>query len=491
MPECVTDKFIDEVIPPAEMNPGSLEKVERLPPFAEKIHIFERFYEAPFFELDIEIQDALVLRRLQQMISTILLNPLWRSRLMASGLSAPPKTLEEWQQIPLSDMDLLRDHYAHSGQGVVVPLDRGGFQVVSRGGTQKGEPAETVFSYRELRDTYQLAGRFLGRYLFDRVLKGTDPKWMITTMSDYQMWSGGTSVGGILQQIPGVNFIGAGPVGREVYHHMLSYPGPKAMLALSHGLPYMSELGLGLSEESRRSLKLSLYCGGAISPCRQRELKEVYPEVEVLSWFSTAQAEAIGLQLTPNSPLVAIPGLHFVEVVDEAGRWVANGEEGELVVTRLHSHSAPLLRFKPGDRMVRRADRIGPGLKARQFEFAGRSDDVLRLGAASCSASQFYDRFTQGLKATGIADLSAMVLDIQFINFKNMKILCLMVALDEVDQLGNSLSMAGDEIIYRTFRDVLGGQMTDYRFELRPVHRFSEEIYRTMLGKTPLVREIL
>ena len=39
-----------------------------------------------------------------------------------------------------------------------------------------------------------------------------------------------------------------------------------------------------------------------------------------------------------------------VEIVDDQGRWVAEGEEGELVVTRLLGHEAPFPRFKVGDR---------------------------------------------------------------------------------------------------------------------------------------------
>lgn len=50
----------------------------------------------------------------------------------------------------------------------------------------------------------------------------------------------------------------------------------------------------------------------------------------ILSYFAATQAETIGLQLRPESPYLAtVPGLHLIEVVDEEGRWVDEGEEGE------------------------------------------------------------------------------------------------------------------------------------------------------------------
>ena len=86
------------------------------------------------------------------------------------------------------------------------------------------------------------------------------------------------------------------------------------------------------------------------------------------------------MQLAPTSAdLSAIPGLHLIEIVDSEGKWVKEGEEGELVVTRLHAHKAPLIRFKLGDRMIRKPVLDLPELKTTQFEFSGRSGDIIHL----------------------------------------------------------------------------------------------------------------
>jgi phenylacetate-CoA ligase len=45
-----------------------------------------------------------------------------------------------------------------------------------------------------------------------------------------------------------------------------------------------------------------------------------------------------------------------VEVVDDEGRAVGEGEEGELLVTTLSNYTMPLIRYRIGDRAVRGAD---------------------------------------------------------------------------------------------------------------------------------------
>src|SRR4029079_3425560 len=100
------------------------------------------------------------------------------------------------------------------------------------------------------------AGHFMGTYQLDRYLTGTDPKWLYTTLADYQMWSSGTMVGGVLASVPGVNYIGAGPVSAPGLEHMFSYPGPKALMGITAGIAILSELGAGMSQQAKESFRV-------------------------------------------------------------------------------------------------------------------------------------------------------------------------------------------------------------------------------------------
>lgn len=494
------------LIPKSELHPTSVTEVGRLPAFYEKILAFEKIFDTPFGEINQKFRNTLIMRRLQQLINTLALNPLWKDRVAQAGLQKAPRNLEEWQQLPLSDKILVSDYFTGPRLGMVVPLSYGGFEIVASGGTSSGTPSETVYSLRELWDTYKIAGDFIGRYVLADYLKGSEPKWMITTLADYQMWSSGTMVGGVLQHIPSINYIGAGPLMKEIFQHVMSYRGPKAFMGISQGIAILTDLGFDMNSEARNSFRVALYGSGVLPQRKREELKSLYPNLVIMSYFAATQAETIGLQLNPDSYLAAVPGLHLIEIVDDDGRWVAEGEEGELVVTRLHAHEAPVLRFKLGDRMIRRPDLDGPGLKTQQFEFSGSSGDMIHLGDTQYMAMRAYESLCRELKQSGILDLETAAHEVQFFNDRRAKCLALIAAVDEVSELNAQIeSRLGAEGVKHLFVEALIRSLsmfnrgeanvhyldkTGYRFEIRFVDRLSPEIHRTALGKTPLLRDI-
>ncbi|NET03367.1 MAG: hypothetical protein F6K16_01240 [Symploca sp. SIO2B6] len=500
------EELVEQLITPEELKPSSIEEVVKLPPFFEKMKECERLCETTYSEIDHSIQNALVLRRLQQMTNTLMLNPLWKERIEQSGLKEAPRNFEEWQQLPISDKETMRHFFMGERPGMVVPLNYGGFEIVASGGTSGDLPVETVYSLQELDDTYKIAGQFIGQYVLPNFLTGNDPKWAINTYADYQMWSSGTMVGGVFQKIPNVNYIGAGPVRKEVYQHMMSYKGSKAIVGMSQTIGILGNFGIGLSEEARTSLRAAFYCSGVLPYRKQLELKEFYPNLEILSYFSATQAEAIAMQLSSESYLAIVPGLFLIEVVDDEGRWVAEGEEGELVLTRLHVHKAPLIRYKLGDKVVRRPNLDAPRLKTQQFEFVGRSGDTLHLTDTQFSAPRAYAALCHKLKAADVCELEALAHEFQFFNNRRESILYLIASVDDVFTLTSKMkNMLGEEGITRLFKESLGRSLsifnegeanpyylekTGYRFEIKFVNRWSEEIYRTELGKVPLIRDI-
>ena len=502
------ETMVNQLITPEELQPKSIDEVVKLPSFAQKMNQCAKLCEQPYSEIDQSLQDTLVLRRLQQMIHTLKLNPLWKERIEESGVKDIPRNFEEWQQLPISDKTVMSDFFMGERPGLVVPLNYGGFEIVASGGTSSGVPAEMVYSLRELQDTYKIAGDFIGNYMLKDYLASDEPKWVATTLADFQMWSSGTMVGGVLQNIPGINYLGAGPVMKEVYQHIMSYKGPKAIMAISAGIAILSDLGVGLNEEARNSFRVAMYGSGVLPHRKQVELKQMYPNVEILSYFATVQNEAIGLQLKADSPyLAAVPGLHLIEIVDEEGRWVGEGEEGELVVTRLHGHETPFLRFKSGDKVIRRPHIDGPGLKTQQFEFLGRSGDVIHVGDTQFPAPPVYKTLCRQLKEIGVFDLEALAHETQFVNHRTNKTLSLIAVVDEPKELflklDNTLDSQG---IKRLFVEALISSLsifnsgeanpqylekTGYRFEVKLVERWSEEIYRTPLSKVPVIRDIV
>lgn len=500
----VTPAALAALIPDDEVSPGTADAVARLPGFLTKIRAAEALTGTPFAETDAALQEALILRRLTQMVETLRLNPHWAARIAGAGIKGPLESFEQWQAIPIADKQTMRDFFMGSREGLVVPLSHGGFEIVASGGTSGGDPVEVVYALRELQDTYRLAGEFMGRYQLARFLDGPEAQWMITTLADYQMWSSGTMVGGVFQQIPRTNYIGAGPVTKDVFQHMMRYEGLKAFMGITASFGMLPEMGEGLDEVARRSLRVAMYGSGALNPRVRAELKARYPEVAVLSYFAATQAETIGLQLDPDTPwLATVPGLHLVEVVDADGRWVAEGEEGELVVTRLHAHEAPFPRLSIGDRVIRRPALNGPGLTTQQFEFAGRSNDVIHLGDTQFSATRVLPGLVQALRPMGI-DLDRAH-EVQFVNDRPTRTLRLLAAVDDPVLLNKRIDFVGYPALFHAFSQAMAGSLSlfnqgeanaayivksGYRFEARCVARGGSEIERTSVGKTPLLRDV-
>jgi phenylacetate-CoA ligase len=495
-------------IPAEYLAPGSVSAVRELPPFLRVLRDLERRARISFDRWPADVQSVVVLRRLSQLVNIARLNPLWRDRIDGAGLSQGVDSLEEFQAIPITHKSTFQHFFTGERPGMVVPMDEGGFEIVASGGTSSGAPSETVYSIAELQDTYELAGEFLGRHMMEPLLGSSGPRWVATTLADYQMWSSGTMVGGVLQKIPGVNYIGAGPVSREVFHLMMSYPGPKAIMGITQSIALLAQFAEGMPQKSRESFRLALYGSGMLRNKVRADLRSVYPNIGILSYFAATQAEAIGLELEQGSnTLCGVPGLHFIEIVGPDGRWVAEGEEGELVVTRLHATEAPVLRYMIGDRMIRRADRQSGGLTTSCFEFVGRSGDFLHIDDTQYSVPRALERIAAGLRSKSILDFEQVAAEVQFLNNRETKVLRLLVACPAYRELGPyvqyRLGPEGDSQVIRNgliqSLSVFNGleaneqalRKSGYRFELRLIDPASPELVRTAVGKVPALVDVL
>ncbi|MEM6685069.1 MAG: aminotransferase class V-fold PLP-dependent enzyme [Bacteroidota bacterium] len=497
-------EFAKKLIPDSEFSPNFVDEVKKQPMFYEKIKMVEQEKGIPYYKVDFDTQDALVLRRLQQLVNNLFLNPFWKDRLESAGITETPLDFEAWQNIPLTDKETMITAFNGKREGMVVPFSAGGFEIVASGGTSSGVPLETVYELQELQDTYRIAGEFMGKFIADKYFTKKTPKWIITTLADTQMWSSGTMVGGVLQKIPNTNFLGAGPLSLKVYDHMMSYKGDKLIMSISSAIAGLADYGKEISEEKRASFILAMYGSGLMSQKQEAELKAVYPNVELLSYFAATQAETIGLQLDHSSDILsAVPGLHFIEIVDENGKWVKEGEEGELVVTRLHSNKVPNIRYKLGDRAIRLKRNNSRVLKTEQFLFQGRSGDVIHITDSHFSTIKVMSNLFPALDAIGV-DISNQALEIQFLNDRADCKLTLLVSSETPKELYQQVKNQSKEKITELFIDALVKSLpvfnawesnvayitkSNYTFKLKVVDKGSDAIFRTPLGKTPLIRD--
>lgn len=485
-------------------HPSDIAEVLALSSFLSVLRQIEVTTGQRFETLSATDQQAVVVARLAQLVAICRLNPVWRERIDAALPTGEISTLADFEAIPVTDKEIFRTMFTGERPGMVVPIDSNGFMIVASGGTSSGMPSETVYPLDELQETYRWAGAFMGRHITNQHLPGAGPKWFATTLADYQMWSSGTMVGGVLQSIPDVNYIGAGPMNREVFQHMMSYPGPKGLMGITGSIALLPSFAEGLSQEARASLHIAMFGSGTLSEKVRADLVAAYPNVKILSYFAATQAETIGVQLDPDKQvLTAIPGLHLVEILDENGRSVQVGAEGELVVTRLFGNAAPCLRYKVGDRVRRFEDRTLDGLNAMQFEFVGRSGDFMHLGDTQYSAQRARTALVEEFKRRKLMDLDTVAIDLQFQVERSAKRFTVVVSCDQPELqtaiLAASLDASGSQPVIMAalvrslsiFNSLEANEANLIRsgfcFGMRIVEPHAPELHRTPVGKVPLL----
>lgn len=76
---------------------------------------------------------------------------------------------------------------------------------------------------------------------------------------------------------------------------------------------------------------------------------------------------------------------NYIEIVDENGRRVPDGEPGQILITSLFKYAFPLIRYAIGDQGRIIPEKCSCGRTARVLEYLGRSDDVICVGLLNLS----------------------------------------------------------------------------------------------------------
>ena len=125
-------------------------------------------------------------------------------------------------------------------------------------------------------------------------------------------------------------------------------------------------------------------------------------DVELISTYASTEMATAFTACSENSGVHLQPGMIVLEVLDEKGRQVKNGEAGEVVVTPLGVEAMPLLRYRTGDichyydtpcSCGRTTPRLGPVL--------GRKQQMIKYKGTTLYPNMIVDALNavEGLKA--------------------------------------------------------------------------------------------
>lgn len=133
-----------------------------------------------------------------------------------------------------------------------------------------------------------------------------------------------------------------------------------------------------------------------------RALIEETLRAPVYDYYGARDAGPIAGECRARDGLHVFSDVTWVEVVRPDGSACAPGETGEVVITKLHEHLMPLIRYRTGDRAAWRtgACRCGSALP-RLTSLQGRVGDFVRAPAGHDIHGEFFAHLFYGV--TGVA----------------------------------------------------------------------------------------
>lgn len=169
-----------------------------------------------------------------------------------------------------------------------------------------------------------------------------------------------------------------------------------------HGYPSAISLLAELMQQNGLSLPVRgvLLGSEAIWP-EQRELIEQVFNARVLSWYGHSERVILAGECEVGNTYHAMPDYGWLEIVNEQGQPVSEGETGELVGTGFWNSAMPLIRYRTGDRARRLSRKCDCGRNFERFDSVeGRWKQEYVLGRSGARISvaalnmhgPFYDR---------------------------------------------------------------------------------------------------
>jgi phenylacetate-CoA ligase len=168
------------------------------------------------------------------------------------------------------------------------------------------------------------------------------------------------------------------PEKMKQYLSLLDSSPPDLVLAYAHPI---YELALfaernGFRIAPQRAIMTS---AGTLYPFMREKIEEVF-RCKVFNRYGSREVGDIACEHPGSGGLWVAPWGCYVEIVDEYGRPVPPGVEGDILVTSLANFSMPLIRYKIGDRGVLSTDSTTPsGLRGQiLLKVSGRNVDMFK-----------------------------------------------------------------------------------------------------------------
>lgn len=279
-------------------------------------------------------------KRLRELLRIAVSAPYWKTVIEQSGIEPDRFTLSDLRRLPFLTKDLLREHESE----MRVPTARGSYANYSGGST--GVPIRFYqdFDYKvhmsvSTRLCNEMAGTFPGVRMAKLWGAPQDKRQIESAWGRARLW---------LLNHRYLDSFDMGPERMGRYHLELEDFQPDVIQA------YASSIHL-LALHLRRHGIRPTYPRVAIISAAERltsrmreEIEAVFP-VRVFNRYGSREVSAMAAECDRHAGLHVTWAGHIVETIDPATLEPVRGRPGELVITVLHNHAMPFLRYRIGD----------------------------------------------------------------------------------------------------------------------------------------------
>lgn len=350
-----------------------------------------RFSQLPVYDRDVEFASREQIRNLQleklkaQVAWTYERVPWYRKLMDDSGVSpADIRQLEDVRKLPFTDKTALRDTYPYGL--FALPLEEIVELHASSGTT--GKPIVVGYSSDDMEVWSDCIARLAQ-------MAGVVPGDRVQMAFGYGMFTGGFGLHyGMLKL--GCMMIPAGSGNTERHIDMIKDYGTTVLIATPSYALHICEVGERMGFDwATSTLRVGLFGG---EPCPPALKAEIEKRMHIVCTDNYGLTEVMGPGV--SGECLAERGMqhiaedHFLwEVVDpETGEPVAEGDEGELVLTPLDKQGIPVLRYRTHDLTRVVTDQCACGrTHARMQKVRARSDDMLIIRGTNVFPSQVED----------------------------------------------------------------------------------------------------
>lgn len=329
---------------------------------------------------------ALQLTKLQRQVAMVYDKVAWyREKMDAMGVKPSDiRSLDDVRLLPFTDKTALRDTFPYGL--FAIPLEEV-IELHASSGTT-GKPIVVGYNRHDMDIWSECIARLA-------TMAGVKPGDRAQMAFGYGMFTGGFGLHYGLQKL-GCMMIPAGSGNTERHLQMIEDYGSTVLIATPSYALHMCEVGEKTGFDwASSSLRIGLFGG---EPCTPQLKHEIETRMHITCTDNYGLTEVMGPGVSGEClscrDMQHIAEDHFLaEVVDpETGEPVAEGQEGELVLTPLDKQAIPVLRYRTHDLTYLTSEKCECGrTHARMKKVRKRSDDMLIIRGTNVFPSQVED----------------------------------------------------------------------------------------------------